>query len=484
MLLSGDAAADHKVIVRFVNTRDAEASALLGKVSGATMHAGGAPWPATGAQYQRVLAWIRGGARLDAAARAEPVAETAAPHVPAPPPRRPPPARRRGLVTGRPRGGSAGRGPARCRRAARRRGRHPARRRAPDRRAARQVERAQLRGQRAPRVDQRLRDLSPPGRPGRDEPARAVGRCGGRRSGRAGIRRRASAGAEPAGHQEQGRDARRRRRARARRSAARMQSSPGRQRLAAAQAPAAAAVPGAPPAAQAPATAPASPPASGSAAPARPHGHGGPRRPRVRAAVRVHAERPLQPRLRAAAVLRRSVRSAERERAPQLSPLSLPVARHRRRSVRRVRRGPHAAVLGGALSRPSPPRARPLDGGRGKDRRPVRRRSPLPPELRRPRRVRPADPARDLGGGRGGGPPRRRAARVRAHGRCLRRARLRPRARRFHHQPAERLLARGRDQARLGEPPGRVLDVRCRRGTRPTTTRSASGGACSCRPSM
>ncbi len=90
LLLSGDAAADHKVIVRFVNTRDAEASALLGKVSGATMHAGGAPWPATGAQYQRVLAWIRGGARLDAAARAEPVAEAAAPHVPPPAPRKPP----------------------------------------------------------------------------------------------------------------------------------------------------------------------------------------------------------------------------------------------------------------------------------------------------------------------------------------------------------------------------------------------------------
>ncbi len=90
LLLSGDAAADHHVIARFVNTRDPEASVLLGKVSGATLHAGGAPWPAAGAPYQRVLAWIRGGARLDAAPKAEPVAEApgAAPRVP--PSRRPP----------------------------------------------------------------------------------------------------------------------------------------------------------------------------------------------------------------------------------------------------------------------------------------------------------------------------------------------------------------------------------------------------------
>ena len=51
LLLSGDAAADHKVIARFVNARNPEASVLLGKVSGATMHAGGAPWPTAGAQY-------------------------------------------------------------------------------------------------------------------------------------------------------------------------------------------------------------------------------------------------------------------------------------------------------------------------------------------------------------------------------------------------------------------------------------------------
>jgi len=90
LLLSGDAAADHKVTARFVNTRDPEASVLLGKVSGATMHAGGAPWPAAGAQYQRVLAWIRGGARLDAAQKAEPAPEAAAAAPRVPPSRRPP----------------------------------------------------------------------------------------------------------------------------------------------------------------------------------------------------------------------------------------------------------------------------------------------------------------------------------------------------------------------------------------------------------
>ncbi len=92
LLLSGDAAADHKVIARFVNPRDPEASVLLGKVSGATMHAGGAPWPTGGAQYQRVLAWIRGGARLDAAPKAEPAPEAAAatPRVQVPPARRAP----------------------------------------------------------------------------------------------------------------------------------------------------------------------------------------------------------------------------------------------------------------------------------------------------------------------------------------------------------------------------------------------------------
>ena len=69
-LLSGDPAADHRAVARFVDVRNPEASTLLAKASGTTPHAGGPLWPATGAPYQRVLAWIRGGARLDAAAAA------------------------------------------------------------------------------------------------------------------------------------------------------------------------------------------------------------------------------------------------------------------------------------------------------------------------------------------------------------------------------------------------------------------------------
>ena len=37
--------------------------------------AGGAPWPAASAPYERVLAWIRAGARLDRATREESAAE-------------------------------------------------------------------------------------------------------------------------------------------------------------------------------------------------------------------------------------------------------------------------------------------------------------------------------------------------------------------------------------------------------------------------
>ncbi len=88
LLLSGDAAADHQVIVRFVNTRDPEASTLLGKVSGATIHGGGAPWPAAGTPYQRVFAWIRGGARLDSAVAAEPSATAVTPRATPKPSRR------------------------------------------------------------------------------------------------------------------------------------------------------------------------------------------------------------------------------------------------------------------------------------------------------------------------------------------------------------------------------------------------------------
>jgi hypothetical protein len=88
LLFSGDPAADHHAVARFVNVRDAEASPLLAKVSGTAPHGGAAPWPPTSAPYQKMLAWIRGGARLDAAAPAAPVAEPVAPSVPGP--KRPP----------------------------------------------------------------------------------------------------------------------------------------------------------------------------------------------------------------------------------------------------------------------------------------------------------------------------------------------------------------------------------------------------------
>jgi hypothetical protein len=93
LLLSGDAAADHHIVVRLVDTHDPEASTLLGKVSGATIHGGGAPWPAAGTPYQRLFAWIRGGARLDSAAAAEPAATAVTPRAaPTPSRRSPPPA--------------------------------------------------------------------------------------------------------------------------------------------------------------------------------------------------------------------------------------------------------------------------------------------------------------------------------------------------------------------------------------------------------
>ena len=74
LLFTGDAAADHRTVSRFVNVHDREASTLLEKASGAILHGGGAPWPASSAPYKRVLAWIRAGARLDHATREEPAA--------------------------------------------------------------------------------------------------------------------------------------------------------------------------------------------------------------------------------------------------------------------------------------------------------------------------------------------------------------------------------------------------------------------------
>jgi hypothetical protein len=82
LLLTGDATADHHAVARFVNVRDGEASALLSKVTGATLHGGGPLWPPTSAQYQRALAWIRGGARLDAAVASAPAPATPGPAAP------------------------------------------------------------------------------------------------------------------------------------------------------------------------------------------------------------------------------------------------------------------------------------------------------------------------------------------------------------------------------------------------------------------
>jgi mono/diheme cytochrome c family protein len=75
LLLTGDAEADHRVLARFADIHAPEASKLLQKASGAVLHGGGAPWPAASAPYERVLAWIRAGARLDHAAREEAAAE-------------------------------------------------------------------------------------------------------------------------------------------------------------------------------------------------------------------------------------------------------------------------------------------------------------------------------------------------------------------------------------------------------------------------
>ena len=59
------------MLARFADVHAPEASKLLQKASGAVLHGGGAPWPAASAPYERVLAWIRAGARLDHAAREE-----------------------------------------------------------------------------------------------------------------------------------------------------------------------------------------------------------------------------------------------------------------------------------------------------------------------------------------------------------------------------------------------------------------------------
>ncbi len=86
-VLSGDATADHAVVVRLVDVRDPAASPLLVKVSGPP-HAGGALWPAQSAPHARVLAWIAKGAKLDGGpGDSSPLAvpRVAAPLVSAPP---------------------------------------------------------------------------------------------------------------------------------------------------------------------------------------------------------------------------------------------------------------------------------------------------------------------------------------------------------------------------------------------------------------
>ncbi len=56
------------MLARLADVRAPEASKLLQKGSGAVLHAGAAPWPPGSGPYERVLSWIRAGARLDRAA--------------------------------------------------------------------------------------------------------------------------------------------------------------------------------------------------------------------------------------------------------------------------------------------------------------------------------------------------------------------------------------------------------------------------------
>jgi len=69
LVLTGDPEADHRALARFADVHAPEASKLLQKSSGAVPHGGGAPWPTGSGPYERVLAWIRAGARLDHASR-------------------------------------------------------------------------------------------------------------------------------------------------------------------------------------------------------------------------------------------------------------------------------------------------------------------------------------------------------------------------------------------------------------------------------
>ena len=74
LVLGGSPAEDHAIVVRFVDVRNPALSVLLGKASGQMPHGGAAPWPAGSRAYNQALAWIRGGARLDAGSAAPPAA--------------------------------------------------------------------------------------------------------------------------------------------------------------------------------------------------------------------------------------------------------------------------------------------------------------------------------------------------------------------------------------------------------------------------
>lgn len=69
LLLTGDAAADHRVVLGFVDVGAPRASVLLAKAAGQA-HGGGAPWPLEGGTATRAAAWILAGARLDSGPRA------------------------------------------------------------------------------------------------------------------------------------------------------------------------------------------------------------------------------------------------------------------------------------------------------------------------------------------------------------------------------------------------------------------------------
>ncbi len=132
---------------------------------------------------------------------------------------------------------------------------------------------------------------------------------------------------------------------------------------------------------------------------------------------------------------------------------------------------------------PGLPASAPADGGGRQDRRALRRRPALSPELRRPGRVRPAGAAGDLGGRGARRPPAGRAARVRASP-TISSSCAATRCRTPTRSSICRAASRPTTPPSLGggtawAPPG----CSCRPGTRPTTTRSGSGGDCSCRPS-